>query len=63
MLVALFVSGPAPGATSTTKKFVSTPAGNTATVLVTCAPPGSVSTTTTFVADDGPALVTVTVFV
>src|SRR5450631_1760592 len=61
--LAAFVNGPLPGATLTTKIFVTPPAGNVPTVMFVVPPPASTSTTTTFVATDGPAFVTVTTFV
>jgi hypothetical protein len=58
-----FVKGPLPGATLTTKMFVTPPAGNTPIVRFVVPPPASTSTTTTFVAVEGPAFVTVITFV
>ena len=43
--------------------FVTPPAASTPTAFVTCVPFGKMSITTTFVAVDGPAFVTVIVFV
>src|SRR5476651_229807 len=61
--LAAFVNGPVPGATLTTKIFVTPPAGKNPTVRFVVPPPASTSTTTTFVATLGPAFVTVITFV
>src|SRR5471032_1354502 len=63
LALATFVTGPDPGATCTTKIFVTPPAGRTPIVMFVVPPPGSTSTTTTFVATLGPAFVTVITFV
>ena len=61
--LAVFVSGPPPGATDTMLMFVTPPAGNVPTLMFVVPPPGSTSTTSTFVATLGPAFVTLITFV
>jgi hypothetical protein len=63
LTLAVFVTGPLPGATSTTLKFVTPPAGNVPTTFDSNTPPGPAATTTTLLATLGPKFVTLTTFV
>jgi hypothetical protein len=63
LTLAVFVTGPVPGATSTTLKFVAPPAGNVPTTFDSNTPPGPTPTTTTLLAVLGPKFVTVITFV
>ena len=61
--LAVFVNGPAPGATHTMLRFVAVFAPSVPTFTFVAPPPATTSTTTTFVAALGPAFVTVITFV